>query len=62
MLYFLTILCDVLYSQTAATGKEEGRDASDRAYNMVTKGFFSIRENRNSHRYKLSLCSVLSLQ
>jgi len=36
--------------QYAATGQVDARDPSDRVYNMVTKGYFSIKENRNSHR------------
>ncbi|XP_052784238.1 uncharacterized protein LOC128220031 isoform X2 [Mya arenaria] len=37
-------------AEYAASGQSEPRDPSDRAYNMVTKGYYSIKENRNSHR------------
>ncbi|KAH3805458.1 hypothetical protein DPMN_133761 [Dreissena polymorpha] len=37
-------------AEYGATGKQNPHEPGDRAYNMITKGYFSIKENRNSHR------------
>ncbi|KAH3805502.1 hypothetical protein DPMN_133806 [Dreissena polymorpha] len=41
------LICEAEYG---ATGKQNPHEPGDRAYNMITKGYFSIKENRNSHR------------
>ncbi|KAL3846956.1 hypothetical protein ACJMK2_017896 [Sinanodonta woodiana] len=49
---FRNMADDIIMSTVEAvtTGNEKGRDPSDPTYNLVTKGYFSIQENRNRQR------------
>ncbi|XP_060598598.1 uncharacterized protein LOC132752305, partial [Ruditapes philippinarum] len=37
-------------AEMISTGKDTERDPSERAFNMVTKAYFGVKENRNRHR------------
>ncbi|KAL4219974.1 hypothetical protein ACF0H5_020385 [Mactra antiquata] len=49
---FRNITDNLLMSEAEmiSTGKDHGRDPADRAYNMITKSYFTVKENRDTHR------------